>query len=58
MKYEHKIRDQFMSFGANGALVLEGKKNGVTNKLQVSHVSHMKGMHCVMHQKKFAINVY
>lgn len=28
----HQIRDWFMSFGADGALVLEGKRNNVTNK--------------------------
>ena len=37
----HEIRDRFMTFGANGAYVLQGKRNGVTNKLHVSLVPHM-----------------
>ena len=45
----HQIRDQFMAFGADGASVLQGKRNGVTNKLQVFHAPHMQGMHCVAH---------
>ena len=44
-----------MAFGANVALVLQGKRNGVTNKLQVSHASHMEGMHCVVHPNNLAI---
>ena len=29
----YQIRDRFMAFGADGASVLQGKRNGVTNKL-------------------------
>ena len=45
----HHIRDQFIAFGVDGASVLQGKRNGVTNKLQVFHTPHMQGMHCVAH---------
>ena len=45
----HQIRDRFMAFGADGVSVLQRKRNGVTNKLQVSHAPHMQGMHCVAH---------
>ena len=45
----HLIRNQFMAFGVNGAFTLQGLKNGVTNKLQVSHALHMQGMHCMAH---------
>ena len=38
-----------MAFGADGASHLQQVRNGVTNKLQVSHVPHMQGMHCVAH---------
>jgi hypothetical protein len=31
-----------MTFDANNASILQGKKNDVTNKLQVSHASHMQ----------------
>ena len=37
------------AFGANGASMLQRKRNGVTTKLQVSHMPHMQGMHCVAH---------
>lgn len=39
----HHIRNQFMLF------TLQGLKNDVTNKLQVSHALHMQGMHCMAH---------
>ena len=51
----HQIRDRFMAFGADGASVLQGKRNGVTNKLQVSHAPHMQGMHCVAHRSNLAV---
>ena len=51
----HQIRDRFMAFGADGASVLQRKRNGVTNKLQVSHAPHMQGMHCVVHQSNFLV---
>ena len=38
-----------MTFGTDGVSILQGKKNDVTNKLQVSHAPHMQGMHCVAH---------
>ena len=41
----HHIKDWFMAFGVDGAHVLWGKKNGVTNKLQVSHAPHMHFVH-------------
>jgi len=50
-----QIRDRFMAFGADGASVLQGKKNGVTNRLQVSHAPHMQGMHCVAHRSNLAV---
>ena len=50
----HRIRDRFIAFGADGASVLQGKKNGVT-KLQVSHAPHMQGMHCVVHRSNLAM---
>ena len=37
----HHIRDRFMVFGAATASVLQGKRNGVTNKLHIFHVPHM-----------------
>jgi hypothetical protein len=37
-----QIRDRFMAFGADGASVLQGKKNDVTYKLQVSHALSRK----------------
>ena len=45
----HQIRDRFMAFGIDGASALQGKRNGVTNKLHVSHAPHMQGVHCVAH---------
>jgi hypothetical protein len=51
----HQIRDRFMAFGADGAAVLQGKKNGVTNKLQVFHMPHMQGMHCVAHRSNLTV---
>lgn len=40
----HESRDQFMTFGAHGGYVLQGKRNCVTNKLQffscATHVRH------------------
>ena len=45
----HQIRDRFMAFGVDGASVLQRKRNGVSNKLQVSHTPHMQNMHCVAH---------
>ncbi len=50
-----QIRDRFMAFGADGASILQGKRNGVTNKLQVSHAPHMQGMHCVAHRSNLAV---
>ena len=44
-----------MTFGADGASVLQRKRNGVTNKLQVSHAPHMQGMLCVVHQSNFVV---
>jgi len=52
-----QIRDQFMAFGADGASVLQRKRNGVTNKLQVSHAPHMQGMHCVTHRSNLAVQI-
>jgi hypothetical protein len=51
----HQIRDQFMAFGTDGASVLQGKRNGVTNKLQVSHAPHMQDMHCVAQRNNLAV---
>ena len=51
----HQIRDRFMAFGADGASVLQRKKNCVTNELQVSHTPHMQGMHCVAHRSNLAV---
>ena len=51
----HQIRDRFIVFGADGTSVLQGKRNRVTNKLQVSHAPHMQGMHCVAHQSNLAV---
>ena len=51
----NEIRDRFMAFGADGASVLQGKRNGVTTKLQVSHAPHMQGMHCVAHRSNLAV---
>jgi hypothetical protein len=50
-----QIKDRFMTFRADGASVLQGKKNGVTNRLQVSHAPHMQGMHCVAHRSNLAV---
>jgi hypothetical protein len=51
----HQIRDRFMAFGADGAAVLQGKRNDVTNKLHVFHAPHMQGMHCVAHRSNLAV---
>ena len=54
----HQIRDRFMTFGANGAdgaSVLQRKRNDVTNKLQVFHTPYIQGMHCVAHRSDLAI---
>jgi hypothetical protein len=51
----HHIRDRFMAFGADGAAVLQGKRNCVTNKLQVFHAPHMQCMHCVAHRNNLAV---
>ena len=45
----HQIRDWFMAFGAGGASTLQGKRNNVTNKLQVCHAPHMQDMQCMVH---------
>ena len=44
-----------MAFGADDASVLQGKRNGVTNKLQVSHAPHMQGMHYMAHRSNLAV---
>ena len=51
----HHIRDRFVAFGIDGTSVLQGKRNGVTNKLQVSHAPYMQGMHCVAHRNNLAV---
>ena len=51
----HQIKDRFRAFGADGTSVLHGKRNGVTNKLQISYVPHMQGMHCVAHRNNLAV---
>ena len=51
----HQIRDRFMAFGADDASVLQGKRNGVINKLQVSHAPHMQDMHCVAHRSNLTV---
>jgi hypothetical protein len=44
-----------MAFGTDGASVLQDKRNGVTNRLQVSHVPHIQGMHCMAHRSNLAV---
>ena len=44
-----------MAFGGEGASVLQRKRNGVTNKLQVFHAPHMQCMHCVAHQSNLEV---
>ena len=51
----HQIRDQFMAFSTDGVSVLQGKMNGVTNKLQISHTPHIQGMHCMAHRSNLAV---
>ena len=44
-----------MAFGTDGTLVLQRKKNGVTNKLHISHVPYMQDMHYVAHRSNLAV---
>ena len=48
--YHNKYR--FMAFGAS---MLQGKRNGVTNKLHVSHAPHMQDMHWMAHRSNLAV---
>jgi hypothetical protein len=43
-----------MCFGADGASVLQGSKNGVTQKLQTGYAPHMLGVHYVAHRSNLA----
>ena len=52
----HHIRDQFKTFDTYGASIWQGKMNGVTNKLHVSHAPHMQDMHCVAYQTNLAMS--
>ena len=51
----HHIRDRFMAFGADGASVLQRRRNGVTDKLRVSHTPHIHGMHCMAHRSNLVV---
>jgi hypothetical protein len=44
-------------FRADGASVLQGKRQGVTTQLQVKHAPHMHGMHCVVHRTDLPVEV-
>lgn len=44
-----------MAFGANGALTLQGQKNVVIDKLEVSYALHMQGMHCMAHGNNIGV---
>ena len=39
-----------MASHTDGASVPQGKRNGITNKLQASHASYLQGVHCVVLQ--------
>jgi hypothetical protein len=51
----HHIKDRFTAFGADGASVLQGKRNSVTNKLQVFHAPHMQDIYYVVHRSNLVV---
>ncbi len=47
---ESNLVSKFISFGANGVLVFQGAKNGVTTQVREKFAPYMLGVHCGAHQ--------
>jgi hypothetical protein len=52
-----EVRQWLLCFESDGALVLQGKKNGFVVQIQGSHAPHCQDMHCVAHRIDLAVEV-
>ncbi len=52
---EFDLASKFINFGANGVLIFQGVKSGVTTQLKEKFAPYMLKVHCVAHQTNLVV---
>jgi hypothetical protein len=55
MDGEGSVAEKLICFGADGAVVFQGARSGVTSQLIKKHAPYLMGVHCMSHRMNLAV---